>query len=44
MAYKVNDKIFKKRIKKLERFATRQLPNKTLDKFKKTSNFVTNLY
>lgn len=37
MAYKVNDKIFKKRIKKLERFATRQLPNKTLDKFKKST-------
>lgn len=34
MAYKVNDKIFKKRIKKLERFATRELPRKTLNEFK----------
>jgi hypothetical protein len=35
MAYKVNDKIYRKRIKALEKFVKRHLPRKALKEFKK---------
>jgi hypothetical protein len=37
MALKVNDKIYKRKIKKLERYIARRLPEETLNEFKENT-------
>lgn len=37
MAYKVNDKIYRKKVKRLERFAKTRLPRMALQEFKKNT-------